>query len=96
LSVHIAEEKTYWHAAIALAILLVLSLATAVIDFGGYALPVALAVAAIKVTVVATYFMHLRWSTPLTRLFAGAGLFWLVIILALTLFESASRTVVNT
>ena len=93
---HVAPAKTYWRAAAILAVLLGLSLTTAIVDFGGYALPVALVIAAVKVTIVATFFMHLRWSAPLTRMFAAGGLFWLVIILALTLFECVTRSAVST
>jgi cytochrome c oxidase subunit 4 len=37
------------------------------------------------------YFMHLRYSSHLTILFASAGVFWLGIMLALTLSDYVSR-----
>jgi cytochrome c oxidase subunit IV len=52
---------------------------------------VALTIAVIKAVLVMLYFMHLRYSSRLTILFAGAGIFWLGIMLVLTLSDYISR-----
>ena len=52
---------------------------------------VALTIAVIKAVLVMLYFMHLRYSSYLTILFASAGVFWLGIMLVLTLSDYISR-----
>jgi cytochrome c oxidase subunit 4 len=52
---------------------------------------VALTIATVKVVLVMLYFMHLRYSTRLTILFAAAGIFWFGIMLVLTLSDYISR-----
>lgn len=75
--------------------LIVLTLTTTGVAFidlgGGWNTSVALAIAAGKALLVALYFMHLRTSSPLTLLFAGAGIFWLGILVALTVSDYLTR-----
>ena len=51
----------------------------------------ALTIAVIKVVLVMLSFMHLRYSTRLTILFAAAGIFWFGILLVLTMSDYLSR-----
>jgi cytochrome c oxidase subunit 4 len=77
---------------IALLALTALTTGVAFINLGGVGnVAVALAIAITKAVLVALYFMHLRYSTRLTVLFAGAGIFWLGILVALTLSDYISR-----
>jgi cytochrome c oxidase subunit 4 len=52
----------------------------------------ALTIAAVKAVLVVLFFMHVRESGPLTRLFVGAGLLWLLTLIGLTLTDFLSRT----
>jgi cytochrome c oxidase subunit 4 len=52
---------------------------------------VALTIAVSKASLVALYFMHVRWSSRLTWVFVGAGVFWLLILIALTLSDVFTR-----
>jgi cytochrome c oxidase subunit 4 len=77
---------------IALLALTALTTGVAFINLGGVGnVAVALAIAITKAVLVALYFMHLRYSTRLTVVFAGAGIFWLGILVALTLSDYISR-----
>jgi cytochrome c oxidase subunit 4 len=75
--------------------LIALTIATtgiAFVDLGGFFnTAVALAVAVIKALLVALFFMHLRYSVRLVWLFAAAGIFWLGILLVLTVSDYLSR-----
>jgi cytochrome c oxidase subunit 4 len=51
----------------------------------------ALTIAATKATIIATVFMELRRGSALTIAFAGAGFFWLGILLWLALADFATR-----
>ena len=84
--------RGYFAVFIALLALTALTTGVAFIDLGGVGnIAVALSIAVIKAVLVALYFMHLRYSSPLTVIFAGAGIFWLGILVALTLSDYISR-----
>lgn len=70
-----------------------LTTGVAFIDLGGVGnVAVALTIAIAKAVLVALYFMHLRYSSRLTMLFAAAGILWLGIMIALTLSDYLSRS----
>jgi cytochrome c oxidase subunit 4 len=84
--------KSYLAVFAALLALTALTTAIAFVDLGGVGnVAVALSIAIVKAALVALYFMHLRHSTPLTVIFAGAGLFWLGLLIVLTLSDYISR-----
>jgi len=81
---------------VALILLTGLTVSVAFFDLGGGRLHVANALAAITIALakgllVVLYFMHLRYSNRLTWIFAGAGVFWLLILIVLTLADYLSR-----
>ena len=62
------------------------------IDLGGNLnTVVAMLIAACKALLVILFFMHVRYSSRLTWVFVGAGFFWLMILLSLTLADVLSR-----
>ena len=61
-------------------------------DFGWLNTPLALGIAAIKATVVVLYFMHVKWQSRMTMLFAGAGFVWLLTLFAFTLQDYFTRS----
>jgi cytochrome c oxidase subunit 4 len=63
--------------------------------FRGLNIIVALAIATFKATLVVLYFMHARYSPKRTQLVIIAGVFWLAILLALTLSDYLSRAWVH-
>ena len=84
--------RGYFAVFTALLALTALTTGVAFIDLGGIGnVAVALTIAVIKAVLVALYFMHLRYSSRLTRVFAAAGIFWLGIMIALTLSDYLSR-----
>jgi cytochrome c oxidase subunit 4 len=88
---HVAPVRHYLTIGAVLLGLLVLTLILAGLPLGPLGTVVALAIAIIKAGIVACFFMHLNTSSPLTRLVACAGLFWLGILLALTLTDYLTR-----
>jgi cytochrome c oxidase subunit 4 len=75
--------------------LIILTLTTtgiAFVDLGAeWNTVAALLIAVAKSTLVILYFMHLRYSGRLTWVFAGAGLFWLLILLGGTMDDYLTR-----
>ena len=83
--------RTYRKVAIALFALMAATILVAQLHLGSLSLVFALAIAGAKALLVALFFMHLRHGSPVSRLFAGAGLFWLAILLGFTLGDFVSR-----
>jgi cytochrome c oxidase subunit 4 len=77
---------------LALMVLLALTTASAFIPLGSANLFVSLAIAIAKALVVLLFFMQLRVSSALVRVFAAAGFFWLTIMIALTSADYTHRT----
>lgn len=71
--------------------LLASTIAAAYLDLGPFNLVVALGISVAKATLILLFFMHLRYRKPLFWLFAGAGFFWLGILLVLTLGDYLTR-----
>ena len=89
---HIVSPMTYFVVFVGLMVLLVLTLGVAMIDLGGnWNLMIAMAVAVLKVILIMTFFMHLKWTTPLVRFFALVALFFLLIMFVFTLSDYISR-----
>ena len=72
--------------------LTLLTTAVAFVDLGGKLNSVAaVSIAVCKALLVILYFMHVRYSDRLTWVFAGAGFFWLVILITLTMSDALTR-----
>ena len=63
--------------------------------FHGLNVIVALAIAVFKATLVVLYFMHARYSPKRTQLVIIAGIFWLALLLLLTLSDYLSRATMH-
>ncbi|HEV8132395.1 MAG TPA: cytochrome C oxidase subunit IV family protein [Acidobacteriota bacterium] len=63
----------------------------AFLDLGPLNTIMAMTIAVIKALLVALVFMHLRYSRRLTQVVVAAGLFWLAILIALTLGDYFTR-----
>lgn len=60
--------------------------------FPGLNVIVALTIATFKATLVVLYFMHARYSPQRTQLVVISGIFWLAILLGLTLSDYLTRS----
>lgn len=88
---HIVPIRVY---AIIFATLLALTAATCAISFlnlGRMNAVAALVIAFGKALLVALFFMHLRYSRRLMQIVVAAGLFWLGIMIALTMSDFLTR-----
>jgi cytochrome c oxidase subunit 4 len=61
------------------------------VDLGVWNPVIALAIATTKATLVVLYFMHVRYSSKLTMLTVGAGIFMFLTLISLTLADYISR-----
>lgn len=77
---------------IALMALLALTCGSAFVHLGAWNGVVNLAIAAIKVLLVALFFMHLDSGSALIRIYAATALFALSLLFSLSLGDYATRT----
>jgi cytochrome c oxidase subunit IV len=88
---HVASIKSYALVFLSLLILTAATTLVATIDLGPLNLVMALFIAVVKMMLVALFFMHLRYSTVLTRVVVGGGMLWLGILLLLSLTDFVTR-----
>lgn len=88
---HIVSRSTYYRCFAVLIALTLLTVAVSFLKAGVWHTPIGLVIAAAKAGIVALFFMHLLSSRRLTWLAAAAGLFWLAILIGLTLSDYWNR-----
>jgi cytochrome c oxidase subunit 4 len=89
---HEVTKRTYYIIFAILMALLVVTVGAAYINWGSrISIVIAMAIAIVKATLVVIYFMHVKGSSGLTKVFVVAGLAWLAILMGITLVEYHSR-----
>lgn len=88
---HIVSPKIYLVIFLALLVLTTLTVAASFAELGIFNPIVALAIAVVKAVLVVLFFMHVKYSTKLTKLTVGAGIFTFLILISLTLSDYVSR-----
>jgi cytochrome c oxidase subunit 4 len=88
---HIASVKSYILVFVTLMVLTTITVLVAYVNLGEWNKVVALGIASIKATLVILYFMHVKYSSRLTKLVIVSGFFFLFILLGLTMTDYASR-----
>lgn len=83
--------RTYLMVFAALIVLLVITVVVAYFDFGVFNKLIALTIATAKAGLIAAYFMHLRYSSRLTWVFAGLGFFGLAIMIIIAMGDYMAR-----
>ncbi len=69
----------------------VITYKVAEIDLGMWSTPVALAIAIFKATIIIWYFMHVRFSTWMTRVIVVASVFFLCVLFLFSLTDYVTR-----
>ena len=88
---HIVPVKTYLAIFGALMAGTALTVFVAQFNFGRLNIIVAMTVACIKATLVILFFMHVYYSSKLTKVVIGAGIFWFLILMAMTFADYGVR-----
>ncbi len=91
MSEHIASPKLYVGIFLALMVCTVATVWAAYQDMGPWNIVVALAIATLKAILVVLFFMHAKYSPKRTHLVIICAVFWLGIMLALTLTDYQTR-----
>lgn len=97
MTAHVVSTKTYATVFGALLALTLVTTGIALYDLGWNVASIdlntiaALTIAVSKATMVVLYFMHVRYSSRMIWVFVGAGVFWLLILLGLTMSDVLTR-----
>ncbi len=88
---HIVSPKVYVAIFFSLLLFTGLTVAASYLEMGIFNPIVALGIAVIKATLVVLFFMHVKYSTKLTKLTVGAGLFTFIVLVGMTLSDYITR-----
>jgi cytochrome c oxidase subunit IV len=84
---HISSDTLNWTVLLVLLCLTTLSILAIKMHLGAFTVALALILASIKVTIVLTYFMHLKFENMLLRLMVGFVFLLFVIVIAITFID---------
>jgi cytochrome c oxidase subunit 4 len=88
---HILPKRTYFAIFAILILCTYLTWQVAYFDLGRLNTVAALGIAVFKAVLVVLFFMHVRYGTRLTATVVIAGLFWLTIMLVVTMSDYLTR-----
>jgi cytochrome c oxidase subunit 4 len=88
---HSTSTATYCVVFAVLIVLTGITVGVALVDLGPVNNVAAVGIAVIKASLVLVYFMHLRFTSRLTWVFAGAGFFWLIVLITFTMSDELTR-----
>ena len=92
---HIVSPKIYFTIFAVLMICTVMTVAAAEVDlnqyFGGLNIIVALTIAVLKASLVVLFFMHGKYSPKRTQMVIIASVFWLAVMLFMTMSDYVTR-----
>jgi cytochrome c oxidase subunit 4 len=88
---HIVSPKVYVAVFLSLLVGTTLTIVASYINMGVLNPIIALGIACAKATLVVLFFMHVKYSTRLTMLTVGAGIFMFLVLVGMTLSDYISR-----
>jgi cytochrome c oxidase subunit 4 len=91
MSGHVAPIRLYITIFGSLMLFTAITVAVAFINLGSLNFPVAISIAIVKATLVILFFMHLKYSSRLTKLVCGSAFFFLIVLFGLTMSDYLSR-----
>jgi cytochrome c oxidase subunit IV len=89
---HLVPRRTYYQVFAILLGLTGITVAVAFLNLGPLNTIVALAIAVLKALLVVLIFMHVRYSSRLTGVVVAGGVFWLLLLMALTMSDYLTRS----
>jgi cytochrome c oxidase subunit 4 len=91
MSGHVSPRSTYVAVFVTLMVLTAITIGVAFINLGPFNFPLALSIAIVKATLVILFFMHVKYSSKLTKLIIATGFFFLLVLFSLTMTDYLSR-----
>ena len=91
MSDHVSPVSLYLTIFGALMVLTAVTVGAAYVNLGAFNFAVAIAIAGFKASLVVWFFMHVKYQSHLTKLTVATGLFFLAILLGMSLIDYVSR-----
>jgi len=91
VSEHVVSPKIYVVILLALLLGTYLTVSAALRDFGPWNIVIALTIATTKALLVVLFFMHAKYSPKRTQLVVMCAVFWLALLLFMTMSDYVSR-----
>ena len=88
---HIVSPGVYLTIILCLLALTAATVAAAYVNLGQFNIVVALTIATMKATLVVLFFMHAKYVPKRTQLVIIAGIFWLALLLFMTMSDYITR-----
>ena len=88
---HIVPPRIYMIVGAVLLIFTAITVWASYLELGVFNPIIALFIACVKATIVVLFFMHVKYSSKLTKLTVGAGLFTFLTLIAMTLADYFTR-----
>jgi len=88
---HAITPKTYFTVFAALLVLTVVTTSVAYLDLHRFNIVVAIAIALTKALLVILYFMHVRYSSKVTKVYVFVGVVWLGLLVVGVLHDILTR-----
>jgi cytochrome c oxidase subunit IV len=91
MSAHVLPKSIYYTIFLSLMVLTAATVAVAYVNLGSFNFPVAIGIAITKATLVVLFFMHVRYSSRLTKMVVAIAIFFLLVMLGLTMTDYLTR-----
>jgi cytochrome c oxidase subunit 4 len=91
MSAHVLPKSTYYTIFSALMVLTAATVGVAFVNLGSFNFPVAIGIAITKATLVVLFFMHVKYSSRLTKMVVAVAVFFLLVLLGLTMTDYLTR-----
>ena len=88
---HIVPKRVYFAVFATLILLTWVTAWISTVDLGRLNLVVALSIAVFKASLVILFFMHLAYATKLTKMIVFSGVYWLILLLFITMEDIWTR-----
>ncbi|HEY7789012.1 MAG TPA: cytochrome C oxidase subunit IV family protein [Vicinamibacterales bacterium] len=89
---HVVPKRVYYTIFVILMVMTYTTVQVAYFDLGRFNAVAALLIAFFKASLVVLFFMHVKYAPKLIKLFVLGGLFWLAIMLGITMTDYMTRT----
>ncbi len=91
MSAHVLPKSIYYTIFGSLMVLTAATVAVAFVNLGSANFPVAIAIAITKATLVVLFFMHVKYSSRMTKMVVAVAIFFLLVMLGLTMTDYLTR-----
>ncbi|MEM7199905.1 MAG: cytochrome C oxidase subunit IV family protein [Planctomycetota bacterium] len=89
---HVVPSMLFFKVLVALLFLTFITVAVSRVDFGSANMLVAMGIASVKAALVMTFFMHLKWDTPINNIAILSSFLFLSLLFIFTLADISTRS----